>query len=58
MPDKVAVFRNKSPHRSGKGTPKFVTPKSLCFIHRKESQELPRTSAQSKDQMTMSHQDL
>ena len=45
MPNKVAEFRDKSPHRSGKGTPKFVTLKSLCFIHQKESQELPRTSA-------------
>ena len=49
MQNKVAEFRDKSPHRSEKGTPKFVTPKSLCFIHQKESQELPRTSARSKD---------
>ena len=42
MPNKVAEFRNKSPHRSRKGAPKFVTPKSLCFIHQKKLQELPR----------------
>ena len=40
--NKVAEFRNESPHRSGKETPKFVTPKSLCFIHQKKLQELPR----------------
>ena len=48
MPNKVAEFRNESPHRSGKGTPKFVTPKSLCFIHQKKSQELPRQVQDSK----------
>ena len=42
MSNKVAEFKNESPHRSGKGTPKFVTPKSLCFIHQKKLQELPR----------------
>ena len=52
MQNKVAEFMNESPHRSGKGTPKFLTPKSLCFIHQKESQELPRTSARFKDRMT------
>ena len=45
MSNKVVEFKDKSPHKSEKGTPKFVTPKSLYFIHQQNSQELPRTSA-------------
>ena len=48
MPNKVAEFRDKSPHRSGKGTPKFVTPKSLCFIHKKNHKSFQEQVHDSK----------
>ena len=56
---KVAKFLGiMSPHGSGKGTPKTVTPKSFYFIDQQKLQELLRASARFKDRIQMMDKDL